>query len=288
MKDHHVDADQVCKHIKYTEHWLEKANRDFEEKNFANGGIVLNIARAELTAAWEEAMQLKAQVFTALPRKARANWKPLTSVGALASGFLIAFVMMKVMPGTIPGNNTQPAMETTRVVAPAPADLEQARSATIEESAAAVVADQKVEKEVQVKTSETAGETAQPVAPTAVEKAIETAAVAPVVVKQPAPAVRRSDPQPRTAQAPAAKKHIAAFAAPTQQTEHAETETQAKQQAVSVMPVVKRAPLPYSPIAGQSTAFRTHNQTAEKKENKELGQAEVIDLYRTAAQALEM
>jgi deoxyribodipyrimidine photo-lyase len=51
MKNNQIDADKIVKHIKYTKHWLDKANTDFQEKNFASGSAILNLARAELTAA---------------------------------------------------------------------------------------------------------------------------------------------------------------------------------------------------------------------------------------------
>jgi len=103
MKEPHVDADKICKHIKYTQHWLDKANDDFQEKRFASGGIVLNLARAELTAAWEELIQLKTQVTRNLPRKARTHWKPLSSVGLLASGFFIAMFFTHMAGAPVPG-----------------------------------------------------------------------------------------------------------------------------------------------------------------------------------------
>lgn len=306
MKDHQVDADQICKHIKYTQHWLDKANQDFEEQNFANGGVVLNIARAELTAAWEEAMQLKTQVFTTLPRKARANWKPLTSVGALASGFLIAFVMMKVMPDVVPGGSNTPAPETVQVVAPAAPEVEDARSASLEESAASLLVEKESQESDQVKAPETAGEAAQPAEPIAVEKSLEAAAVEPV--DEPAPAVRRSSPPTQATAVPAPQESAAASkTAPAQQnaqttiapkqqpakqkTEPAHRETAATKQktetpARNVMNEYRTAPLPYSPVAGRSSSSKT-GRADEKTNTGKLDQEEVIDLYRTAEQALE-
>jgi hypothetical protein len=94
MKDK-VDADRIINHIKYTKHWLDKADEDYKEKRFGNGAMIIGLARAELTAAWEEAMQLKTQVVRKMPRKAVrfANWKNASAVGLLASGFMIAFMI---------------------------------------------------------------------------------------------------------------------------------------------------------------------------------------------------
>jgi hypothetical protein len=102
MNNQDVDTDKILKHIEYTKHWLDKANKNYEEKSFANGSVTLNLARAELTAAWEEAMQLKTRIFRTLPGKAKANWKPMTSVGMLASGFLIAFFMIRFTNNNVP------------------------------------------------------------------------------------------------------------------------------------------------------------------------------------------
>ncbi len=128
MKDNHKkaiepDAEKIAKHIKYTRHWLDKADDDFSEHKMASGSAVLNLARAELTAAWEEAMQLKTQVIADLPQKAKANWKPLTSVGLLASGFIVAIMINNYSPTSIPGSgpkiedsSTPPPITATVVI----------------------------------------------------------------------------------------------------------------------------------------------------------------------------
>lgn len=94
MKNKNVDADKIMNHIKYTRHWLDKADDDYRNQRFGPGGMVIGLARAELTAAWEEAVQLKTQVIRNVPRKARkmANWQNASVVGLMASGFLIAFM----------------------------------------------------------------------------------------------------------------------------------------------------------------------------------------------------
>ena len=96
MKDK-VDANKILNHIKYTRQWLDKADEDYKNKEFGNGGMILGLARAELTTAWEEALQLKTQVLRRMPQKARgmANWKSASVVGLMASGFLIAFMAIK-------------------------------------------------------------------------------------------------------------------------------------------------------------------------------------------------
>ncbi len=100
-KDNRIDADKIVRHINYTKHWLDKANSDFQDKNFSSGSAVLNLARAELTAAWEEALQLKNELFTQIPKKARANWKPAASAGLLASGFMIAIILYQFTGGRV-------------------------------------------------------------------------------------------------------------------------------------------------------------------------------------------
>jgi hypothetical protein len=109
MNNNQIDADKIVRHIKYTKHWLDKANTDFNEQNFASGSAILNLARAELTTAWEEAMQLKTELFKAVPKKARANWKPAASIGLLASGFMIALVITKFTPANQPMDASGPA-----------------------------------------------------------------------------------------------------------------------------------------------------------------------------------
>lgn len=120
MNNKNVDSDKIVNHIKYTRHWLDKAHTDFLEQRFAEGSVILNIARAELTAAWEEVMHLKTQVTTTMPRKARDNWKPLSSVGLLAAGFMISMFVTKLTTVTVPSLdsalNTMPAHSDVMLV----------------------------------------------------------------------------------------------------------------------------------------------------------------------------
>jgi hypothetical protein len=109
MNNNQIDADKIVRHIKYTKHWLDKANSDFNEQNFASGSAILNLARAELTTAWEEAMQLKTELFRTVPKKAKANWNPAASIGLLASGFMIALVITKFAPNTTTMDASGPA-----------------------------------------------------------------------------------------------------------------------------------------------------------------------------------
>ena len=117
MKDN-VDADKILNHIKYTKHWLDKADDDYKNKRFGSGGIVLGLARAELTTAWEEAMQLKTQVLRKVPKKARsmANWRSASAVGLMASGFLIAFMLIRFNNPAFLNNELKPGVEPNTVV----------------------------------------------------------------------------------------------------------------------------------------------------------------------------
>ncbi|MFA6451339.1 MAG: hypothetical protein WCX65_17835 [bacterium] len=138
MNNNQIDADKIVRHINYTKHWLDKANTDFQDKNFASGSAVLNIARAELTAAWEEALQLKTELFRKAPRKMRANWKPAASVGLLAGGFMIALVITKFTPNNALVETSGPSAEPAIVLpqqpveAPAAALVAPAESKVIE------------------------------------------------------------------------------------------------------------------------------------------------------------
>lgn len=183
MKNKNVDADKILNHLKYTRHWLDKADDDYRNQRFGPGGMVIGLARAELTAAWEEALQLKTQVVRKMPRQARkmANWKNASVVGLMASGFLIAFMVMKFAgnPNMLePGN--QPALQPHAVI-------------VTEQSAESVME----------------SETAQP-APEATEAAIPAP-----VIEEPAAALAAPAAQPaRTAARPARRKSAAPAAAP--------------------------------------------------------------------------
>ena len=123
MKDK-VDAEKIINHIKYTKHWLDKADEDYKNKRFGAGSMILGLARAELTSAWEEAMQLKTQVFRTMPKQARrmANWKSASAVGLLASGFLIAFMITQFSNPALmhTGQQNVEQIVVTTPVSPAP------------------------------------------------------------------------------------------------------------------------------------------------------------------------
>lgn len=223
MRQPEVDAEKIVKHIKYTKHWLDKANKDFQEKNFANGNIVLNLGRAELTAAWEEAMQLKTRIFKKLPQKAKANWKPAASVGLLASGFLIAFFVIQFTQTQVPRPG---AVE--QVATPAPAAI------------------------------------VQPAPQQNVEAAPAPEAAQPAAAK---PAYKPA--RKRTASAPAAEAAVPSVVPSPAPAEPA--------------PVVSEPEvMPFTPVGHPSA--EPHAAPADK--TSELGQSEVIDLYKTAERSL--
>lgn len=119
MKNNNVDADKILNHIKYTKHWLDKADDDYRNQRFGPGGMVIGLARAEITAAWEEAVQLKTQVVRKMPRQARkmANWKNASVVGLMASGFLIAFMVIKFAGNPdILSPRTEPVLQPQAVI----------------------------------------------------------------------------------------------------------------------------------------------------------------------------
>lgn len=114
-----VDADKILNHIKYTKHWLDKADEDYKNKRFGNGAVNVGLARADLTAAWELALQFKTQVFHKMPKKARglANWKSASAVGLLASGFIMAFMINQYAGGVLmKRQQNQPTVQTHAVV----------------------------------------------------------------------------------------------------------------------------------------------------------------------------
>ena len=138
MKHQSVDADKILNHIKYTRHWLDKADEDYRERRFGPGGMILGLARAELTAAWEEAVQLKTQVIRKAPRKARAmtNWKNASVVGLMASGFLIAFMVIKFTGNPeILGQRTAPVVQPQAVVVTEQVEPEAAKPAAVPQPA---------------------------------------------------------------------------------------------------------------------------------------------------------
>jgi len=227
MRKDQIDADKIVKHIKYTKHWLDKANNDFQEKNFASGSAILNIARAELTTAWEEAMQLKTELFKTIPKKARNNWKPAASVGLLASGFLMAFMLTQFTQRQIPQTDStetaKPAMILQQTADETPAE------ATAEISATPAV---------------------QPEKP--VSRHVRRA-----------PAGKKSSPAP----APTVEQPAHESESSTDESTHLES----------------AQPLPYSPVGHQPTEAKSDNQ---EKQKNELGQSEVIELFKTAESSL--
>ena len=130
MKDK-VDAEKIINHIKYTKHWLDQADEDYKNKRFGAGSMILGLARAELTSAWEEAMQLKTQVFRTMPKQARrmANWKSASAVGLLASGFLIAFMITQFSNPALMNTGQQNVEQivVTTPASPAPKSAAKAR-----------------------------------------------------------------------------------------------------------------------------------------------------------------
>jgi len=186
MKEKHIDADKICKHIQYTQHWLEKADNDIREQRFSSGGVILNIARAELTAAWEELVQFKQQVVTTLPAKTKANWRPVTSAGLLASGFLIALLLTKFTSVPVPGYHEMSAPDTPPVTIVQPQVQE-----TVEQPAAVPVVEEAVaEPETTEPVKETTGAT------------VKTEKSAPAAK----PVVRAPSPKPAPAKPPAVEE----------------------------------------------------------------------------------
>ncbi|MEW6202146.1 MAG: hypothetical protein AB1546_09235 [bacterium] len=112
-----IDSEKILRHIKYTRHWLDKANSDFAEKKFASGSTILSLARAELTAAWEEALQLKSRIVGKLPaRSNRLYWGAASSVSMLASGFIIAVIIIQFTSNPVPRTKSmQPLPESAGV-----------------------------------------------------------------------------------------------------------------------------------------------------------------------------
>lgn len=122
-----VDAEKILNHINYTRHWLDKADEDYQQNRYGNGGMILGLARAELTAAWEEALQLKTQVFRKMPRKARGmvTWKNSSAAGLVAAGFIMAFMVIQYgnrEVGRNSGIDTRTVVLTEQSAAPAAAE----------------------------------------------------------------------------------------------------------------------------------------------------------------------
>ncbi|HOO55962.1 MAG TPA: hypothetical protein PLN69_04010 [bacterium] len=199
MSKSSVDTDKIVKHIKYTKHWLDKANSNFQDKQFSDGSVVLNLARAELTAAWEEAMQIKAQMVSKIPQKAKSNWKPISSLGLLASGFLIAFLMIKFTPSQVPEPgrihqvvapvSIEQTMTEQNIPEEAPA-IEEVGTEVVEEQPAVVETSVPVPKKVSVTKKSNAVKIQKTVnqsepAKVDLKKAVEKTVVAVTVIAEP-------------------------------------------------------------------------------------------------------
>lgn len=186
-----IDTEKVVNHIDYTKHWLDKASQDFAEKKFASGGAILNLARAELTAAWEEAMQLKTKIVTSLPsRKRNVNWKAASSVSLLASGFIIAVVMIQFTSNPVPKMDRE-----VSGARPAVTEMAPAAPAAVKESVEPRAVVQMPVAPVQIRTMAAHRPPARPVAaaPAPVEK---SPVVAPPVVAQPPVETHEAVPAP--------------------------------------------------------------------------------------------
>lgn len=173
-----IDSEKIIRHIKYTRHWLDKANDDITEKRFSAGGMILNLARAEITAALEEALMLKSRVAAKLPvRRPSVKWGVASSVSLLASGFIIAVLVIHFSSNPIP----RPG-----VVTPAPTAAVQEAAPQAEQVAEEVTEPAVVEK--------AAPAPAKVAAPRRVVRAPAPAPEPVVVVQPPAPVV---EPAPR-------------------------------------------------------------------------------------------
>ena len=116
-----IDSEKIIRHIKYTRHWLDKANDDIMEKRFSAGGVILNLARAEITAALEEALMLKSRVAAKLPvRRPSVKWGVASSVSLLASGFIIAVLVIQFTSNPIPRPGGMKSASTVAVQKIAP------------------------------------------------------------------------------------------------------------------------------------------------------------------------
>ncbi|MEW5945971.1 MAG: hypothetical protein AB1742_07205 [bacterium] len=214
-----VDSDKIIRHIKYTKHWLEKANEDFTHKQFTHGSTILSLARAEITAALEEALLIKSRIASKLPRRVRGiQFRAASSVSLLAAGFLIAVLIIEFTSNPLP-----------RITKEEPRE---AGVAVTEEAVPAGGGEGRVPAAAVSEGSETAaaGAVTAPAAP---------AAAAPVVVRMPRAAA--GSPAGRAGETPAV---------PAGETS------------------VEPAPEP------------------EQSPRKVLHQSEIIDLYKTAKEAL--
>jgi len=170
-----IDSEKILRHIKYTKHWLDKADSDFAEKKFAAGSSILTLARAELTAAWEEALQLKSRIVGRLPeRTGKIHWGAASTISLLASGFIIAVIIIQFTSNPVPRTKTLKSPQvapSVRIAPPAPA-VEKAikPSALPEKTRVAVPARKRAAIRTEMK-----------------EIAVPPAALAPVLTPQPEP-----------------------------------------------------------------------------------------------------
>lgn len=246
MKEHNVDAEKICKHIKYTKHWLDKANQELQDQKFASGSVVLNLARAELTAAWEEMMQIRTQVFKTIPRKAKANWKPLASASLLASGFIMAIIVTRFTDTPLTSSttieDTRPAVTSPLQAIITPAPILTAAVAAQPSTSRGTYAENAKRKQRRI-------------------------------VKQTASYVPASQPQARASSVQPIAAPVETRLAPRQ--EAAAPETKRIEEPVS---------LPYSPVG--SAAQHVSAQSHAERKSSELKQNDVIELFKTAEQTL--
>jgi hypothetical protein len=177
-----IDSEKILRHIKYTKHWLDKADSDFAEKKFTSGSSILALARAELTAAWEEALQLKSRIIGKIPERTRKiHWGAASTISLLASGFIIAVIIIQFTSNPVPRTKSpQVVPSVSNVIAPRmPAVEKTIKPAALPEKVRiAVPARKRAAIRTEIK-----------------ESAVPLAAPAPVLTPQPEPEEIQSTPE---------------------------------------------------------------------------------------------
>ena len=86
-----INKNKILDHIKFAKYWLDKAKGDYQGNRFTSGNIILNLARAELTTAWEEAVKIKRKIAVTGKSREWRCWYPVARQKEQPGGNLILY-----------------------------------------------------------------------------------------------------------------------------------------------------------------------------------------------------
>jgi hypothetical protein len=107
-----TNSHKMIEHIEEAKDWLEKAKTEYSNSNPARGGLILNLAHAEVKHAWELSnQQYVSRNIPQLRRNSKLKYViPAAACLALFGGLLIGARMTGLYPGTVKPKVNQPVV----------------------------------------------------------------------------------------------------------------------------------------------------------------------------------